>query len=89
MSPEGDPHTLFDKIGRVGVITLNRPKSLNAWTGEMSAKVQEHLEECLDKIDAYCQMGVTLPVLNFTPTSQDPQERAVQTLAMLRMLSRS
>ena len=41
-----EPQTLFEKIGRVGVITLNRPERLNAWSGEMNAGVQEHVSAC-------------------------------------------
>jgi 2-(1,2-epoxy-1,2-dihydrophenyl)acetyl-CoA isomerase len=40
------PHALFEKIGRVGVITLNRPERLNAWSPEMAALIRKHLTEC-------------------------------------------
>lgn len=44
--------------------------------------------ECLEKIDAYCRGGVTLPILNFTPLTPDPREQAAQTVEMLRELAR-
>jgi 2-(1,2-epoxy-1,2-dihydrophenyl)acetyl-CoA isomerase len=40
------PHVLFEKRGRVGLITLNRPERLNAWSAEMARLVQESIEEC-------------------------------------------
>lgn len=44
--------------------------------------------ERMEKIEAYCRNGVTLPILNFVPASQDPREQGAQTLAMLRELAR-
>ncbi|MFN8559329.1 MAG: enoyl-CoA hydratase-related protein [Dehalococcoidia bacterium] len=41
-----EPHALFERRGRVGIITLNRPDRLNAWSGEMSRLVREAIEEC-------------------------------------------
>jgi len=38
--------------------------------------------ECLNKIEAYCRAGVTLTILNFIPTKQDPQEMALQTVVI-------
>ncbi len=46
-----EPHTLFERIGRVGVITLNRPARLNAWSGEMAEGVRSHVIECNDDRD--------------------------------------
>lgn len=40
------PHVLFEKRGRVGLITLNRPEKLNAWSPEMARLVHETIEEC-------------------------------------------
>jgi len=40
------PHAAFEKVGRVGVITLNRPERLNAWSGEMSALIRKYVAEC-------------------------------------------
>ena len=40
------PHALFERRGRVGLITLNRPERLNAWSGEMAQLVRESIEEC-------------------------------------------
>ncbi len=44
--------------------------------------------ECLDKIEAYCRNGVTLPILNFVPTTLDPREQAAQSMEMLKELAR-
>ncbi|MBI2912763.1 MAG: LLM class F420-dependent oxidoreductase [Chloroflexi bacterium] len=44
--------------------------------------------ERLHKIEEYCRHGVTLPILNFAPGSQDPREQGAQTTAMLRELAR-
>jgi 2-(1,2-epoxy-1,2-dihydrophenyl)acetyl-CoA isomerase len=41
-----EPHALFERTGRVGVITLNRPERLNAWSGEMSALIRQYVSEC-------------------------------------------
>lgn len=41
-----EPHVLFERRGRVGLITLNRPEKLNAWSTEMARLVREHIEEC-------------------------------------------
>ncbi|HXH22352.1 MAG TPA: enoyl-CoA hydratase-related protein [Dehalococcoidia bacterium] len=40
------PHALFEKAGRVGIITLNRPERLNAWSGEMAALIRKYIAEC-------------------------------------------
>jgi enoyl-CoA hydratase/carnithine racemase len=40
--------TLLDRDGSVGVITLNRPERLNAWTGRMHTEYRW----CLDSLDA-------------------------------------
>jgi enoyl-CoA hydratase/carnithine racemase len=40
------PHVLFERRGRVGLITLNRPDRLNAWSPEMAQLVRESIEEC-------------------------------------------
>jgi enoyl-CoA hydratase/carnithine racemase len=40
------PHALFERRGRVGLITLNRPERLNAWSVEMAQLVRESIEEC-------------------------------------------
>jgi 2-(1,2-epoxy-1,2-dihydrophenyl)acetyl-CoA isomerase len=44
--PENEPHVLLEKRGRVGIITLNRPERLNAWSQEMARLVREHIEDC-------------------------------------------
>jgi enoyl-CoA hydratase/carnithine racemase len=40
------PHALFERRGRIGLITLNRPERLNAWSAEMARLVREAIEEC-------------------------------------------
>lgn len=40
------PVVLFEQRGRVGLITLNRPESLNAWSGEMARLLRESIEAC-------------------------------------------
>jgi enoyl-CoA hydratase/carnithine racemase len=40
------PHALFERRGRVGLITLNRPERLNAWSPEMARLVRAAIEEC-------------------------------------------
>jgi 2-(1,2-epoxy-1,2-dihydrophenyl)acetyl-CoA isomerase len=42
----GEPHVLFEQIGRVAVLTLNRPERLNAWSREMAGLVQSYVEQC-------------------------------------------
>jgi 2-(1,2-epoxy-1,2-dihydrophenyl)acetyl-CoA isomerase len=37
---------LFEKRGRVGLITLNRPEKLNAWSMEMAQLIRQYVEEC-------------------------------------------
>ena len=37
---------LFDVQGDVAVLTLNRPKRLNAWTGLMSAELVDAIGRC-------------------------------------------
>jgi 2-(1,2-epoxy-1,2-dihydrophenyl)acetyl-CoA isomerase len=39
---------LFEQQGRVGLITLNRPERLNAWTWKMNAEIQDAIERCND-----------------------------------------
>ena len=51
MTNAEEPHVLFEKTGRVGVITLNRPARLNAWSGEMAAGVRSHVIECNEDRD--------------------------------------
>lgn len=41
-----EPHVLFERRGRVGLITLNRPERLNAWSADMARLVRESIEEC-------------------------------------------
>ncbi len=44
-------------------------------------------ETCRRKIQAYVDGGVTVPVLNFIPVAGDPQQRAEQSVNMLRALA--
>ncbi|HLZ70118.1 MAG TPA: enoyl-CoA hydratase-related protein [Dehalococcoidia bacterium] len=43
-----DSVVLFERRGRVGLITLNRPDRLNAWSGAMGDGVREAIGECND-----------------------------------------
>jgi enoyl-CoA hydratase/carnithine racemase len=40
------PQVLFEQRGRVGLITLNRPERLNAWSREMNNLLRESIERC-------------------------------------------
>ena len=42
---------------------------------------------CLEKIEAYCRNGVTVPVLNFLPTALDPKELGERNVAAMRELA--
>jgi probable F420-dependent oxidoreductase len=42
---------------------------------------------CKRKVQAYVDAGVTVPVLNFMPTTADPAARAEQSIEMLRALA--
>ncbi|HEY8172534.1 MAG TPA: LLM class F420-dependent oxidoreductase [Dehalococcoidia bacterium] len=44
-------------------------------------------EECREKVQAYVDNGVTVPVLNFLPTTADPAQRAEQSMSMLRAMA--
>ncbi len=46
MTTQATQHVTFERRGRVGLITLNRPERLNAWSMEMAAGVREAIEEC-------------------------------------------
>ncbi len=37
---------LFDRQGRVGLITLNRPEKLNAWTDQMAREIYDAIGRC-------------------------------------------
>ncbi len=45
-SPSEAPHVTFERRERVGLITLNRPERLNAWSPEMARLVRDHIERC-------------------------------------------
>lgn len=45
-------------------------------------------QECLDKIEAYCRQGVTIPVLLLLAVGQTPQEQGEMALHMLKELAR-
>jgi enoyl-CoA hydratase/carnithine racemase len=42
---------VFEKKGRVGVVTLNRPEKLNAWTYQMMAEIRHAIDSCVDDRD--------------------------------------
>src|SRR4029077_17998544 len=42
---EGEPHILFEKRGALGLVTLNRPKALNALTHGMCLGMSKFLTE--------------------------------------------
>lgn len=42
---------LFEKIGNVAKITLNRPKVYNSFNREMALALQEHLDECKEDVE--------------------------------------
>ena len=42
--PEAEPHILFEKRGALGLVTLNRPKALNALTHGMCIGLHKQLE---------------------------------------------
>ena len=44
----GYEQILFEQQGRVGIITLNRPERLNAWTWKMNGEVGGAIERCND-----------------------------------------
>ena len=43
--------------------------------------------ECRDKIQAYCDNGITTPIINIIPTARDAESQAKQSLAALRDLA--
>jgi 2-(1,2-epoxy-1,2-dihydrophenyl)acetyl-CoA isomerase len=43
---ETEKQVLFEKRGRVGLLTLNRPERLNAWSAEMAGLVREYIAQC-------------------------------------------
>jgi 2-(1,2-epoxy-1,2-dihydrophenyl)acetyl-CoA isomerase len=45
---ETEKHVLFEQRGRVGLLTLNRPERLNAWSQEMAQLVAHYIGECND-----------------------------------------
>ncbi|MCL4241511.1 MAG: enoyl-CoA hydratase/isomerase family protein [Dehalococcoidia bacterium] len=45
-SPSETPHVTFERRGRVGLLTLNRPERLNAWSPDMARLVRALIEQC-------------------------------------------
>ena len=45
-------------------------------------------KRCLDKIESYCQAGVTTPVLSFVSAAEEPDEVGRQAQWMMRQLAR-
>ncbi len=44
-------------------------------------------QSCIDKIEAYCRAGVTVPVINIMPTVADPKELGDRNVAVMRELA--
>jgi probable F420-dependent oxidoreductase len=44
-------------------------------------------EECREKIRAYCENGITTPIINIIPTSREPEGQKEQCLAWLKDLA--
>jgi probable F420-dependent oxidoreductase len=44
-------------------------------------------KSCIDKIEAYCRAGVTVPVINIMPTVLDPKELGDRNVAVMRELA--
>jgi 2-(1,2-epoxy-1,2-dihydrophenyl)acetyl-CoA isomerase len=47
----GYQQILFEKRGRTGVITLNRPEKLNAWTYAMGGEMMDAIDRCNNDAD--------------------------------------
>lgn len=45
-------------------------------------------EECLSRVDSFVKNGVTLPILEFTPTASEEKERAEQSLRLMEVFAR-
>lgn len=52
-------HVIFEQRGRVGLVTLNRPERLNAWTDTMNREMRDAVERCNadDGVDAIVFTG--------------------------------
>lgn len=50
MSSHAEPEVLLEKVGRAGVITMNRPKVLNALNLTMIQQIYPQLKVCSIKI---------------------------------------
>lgn len=50
MSSHAEPEVLLEKVGRTGVITMNRPKVLNALNLTMIQQIYPQLKVCSIKI---------------------------------------
>lgn len=48
---EADAQVLTQRVGKVEVLTLNRPAKLNAWTESMRSVLAEHLRRCSEDPD--------------------------------------
>jgi len=46
-------------------------------------------QERLDKIEAYCRNGVTVPIFSFIPTALEPEQQAETAVTMLKELART
>ena len=48
VEPKTYEYIIFEQRDRVGLITLNRPDRLNAWTYDMDAEIHDAIEACND-----------------------------------------
>ena len=47
---------LFEKIGKVGAVTLNRPQVLNALCQELTRELTDVLKQCEEDSEIHCMV---------------------------------